>query len=138
MLLFSGLSLCAGAAEPRRVDHDVTEAFAKVAVYYNGRVCPVNTVAIDFVTKLSGKASWKDYDADEIFAGWTFNSSAWESVPMIRIKDKVAQKDVVLDLPEKEWNFVRRSMDYLTESVLASDNVASAGTLFFSRIGWPS
>ena len=48
------------------------------------------------------------------------------------------QKDVVLDLPEKEWNFVRRSMDYLTESVLASDNVASAGTLFFSRIGWPS
>ena len=50
---------------------------------------------------------------------------------MIRIKDKVAQKDVVLDLPEKEWNFVRRSMDYLTDSVLASDNVASAGTLFF-------
>ena len=92
VLLFSGVSLSAGAAEPRRVDRDVTEAFAKIAVYYNGRVCPVNTVAIDFVTKLSGKASWKDYDADEIFAGWTFNSSAWESVPMIRIKDKVAQK----------------------------------------------
>lgn len=203
VLLFSGVSLYAEAAEPHRMDRDVTDAFAKVAVYYNGRVCPVNTVAIDFVTKLSGKASWKDYDADEIFAGWTFNSSAWESVPMIRIKDKVAQKalcirgqwasyddfwnslnvyklkspleaayregnaamvkhlrdadekfnvirmfyngeilrmfpytgsdgrvswlspgqkDVVLDLPEKEWNFVRRSMDYLTESVLASDN----------------
>lgn len=202
-LLFLGLPLSAGAAEPRRIDHDVTDAFAKIAVYYNGRVCPVNTVAVDFVTKLSGKASWQDYDADEIFAGWTFNSSAWESVPMIRIKDKVAQKalgikgqwasyddfwnslnvyklkspleaayrdgdadmvkhlrdadekfnvirmfynggllrmfpytgpdgrvswlapgqkDVALDLPEKEWNFVRRSMDYLTESVSASDN----------------
>lgn len=203
LLLFLGLPLSAGAAEPRRIDRDVTDAFAKIAVYYNGRVCPVNTVAVDFVTKLSGKASWQDYDADEIFAGWTFNSSAWESVPMIRIKDKVAQKalgikgqwasyddfwnslnvyklkspleaayrdgdadmvkhlrdadekfnvirmfynggllrmfpytgpdgrvswlapgqkDVVLDLPEKEWNFVRRSMDYLTESVSASDN----------------
>ena len=203
LLLFLGLPLSAGAAEPRRIDRDVTDAFAKIAVYYNGRVCPVNTVAVDFVTKLSGKASWHDYDADEIFAGWTFNSSAWESVPMIRIKDKVAQKalgikgqwasyddfwnslnvyklkspleaayhdgdadmvkhlrdadekfkvirmfynggllrmfpytgpdgrvswlapgqkDVVLDLPEKEWNFVRRSMDYLAESVLASDN----------------
>ena len=92
LLLFLGLPLSAGAAEPRRIDRDVTDAFAKVAVYYNGRVCPVNTVAVDFVTKLSGKASWQDYDADEIFAGWTFNSSAWESVPMIRIKDKVAQK----------------------------------------------
>ncbi len=203
LLLFLGLPLSAGAAEPRRIDRDVTDAFAKIAVYYNGRVCPVNTVAVDFVTKLSGKASWQDYDADEIFAGWTFNSSAWESVPMIRIKDKVAQKalgikgqwasyddfwnslnvyklkspleaayrdgdadmvkhlrdadekfnvirmfynggllrmfpytgpdgrvswlapgqkDVDLDLPEKEWNFVRRSMDYLTESVSASDN----------------
>ena len=203
LLLFLGLPLSAGAAEPRRIDRDVTDAFAKIAVYYNGRVCPVNTVAVDFVTKLSGKASWQDYDADEIFAGWTFNSSAWESVPMIRIKDKVAQKalgikgqwasyddfwnslnvyklkspleaayrdgdadmvkhlrdadekfnvirmfynggllrmfpytgpdgrvswlapgqkDVALDLPEKEWNFVRRSMDYLTESVSASDN----------------
>lgn len=203
LLLFLGLPLSAGATEPRRIDRDVTDAFAKIAVYYNGRVCPVNTVAVDFVTKLSGKASWQDYDADEIFAGWTFNSSAWESVPMIRIKDKVAQKalgikgqwasyddfwnslnvyklkspleaayrdgdadmvkhlrdadekfnvirmfynggllrmfpytgpdgrvswlapgqkDVALDLPEKEWNFVRRSMDYLTESVSASDN----------------
>ena len=203
LLFFIGLPLSAGAAEPRRIDRDVTDAFAKIAVYYNGRVCPVNTVAVDFVTKLSGKASWHDYDADEIFAGWTFNSSAWESVPMIRIKDKVAQKalgikgqwasyddfwnslnvyklksplgaayrdgdadmvkhlrdadekfnvirmfynggllrmfpytgpdgrvswlapgqkDVALDLPEKEWNFVRRSMDYLTESVSASDN----------------
>lgn len=203
LLLFLGLPLSAGAAEPRRIDRDVTDAFAKIAVYYNGRVCPVNTVAVDFVTKLSGKASWQDYDADEIFAGWTFNSSAWESAPMIRIKDKVAQKalgikgqwasyddfwnslnvyklkspleaayrdgdadmvkhlrdadekfnvirmfynggllrmfpytgpdgrvswlapgqkDVALDLPEKEWNFVRRSMDYLTESVSASDN----------------
>lgn len=203
LLLFLGLPLSASAAEPRRIDRDVTDAFAKIAVYYNGRVCPVNTVAVDFVTKLSGKASWHDYDADEIFAGWTFNSSAWESVPMIRIKDKVAQKalgingqwasyddfwnslnvyklkspleaayrdgdadmvkhlrdadekfnvirmfynggllrmfpytgpdgrvswlapgqkDVALDLPEKEWNFVRRSMDYLTESVSASDN----------------
>lgn len=203
LLLFLGLPLSAGAAEPRRIDRDVTDAFAKIAVYYNGRVCPVNTVAVDFVTKLSGKASWQDYDADEIFAGWTFNSSAWESVPIIRIKDKVAQKalgikgqwasyddfwnslnvyklkspleaayrdgdadmvkhlrdadekfnvirmfynggllrmfpytgpdgrvswlapgqkDVALDLPEKEWNFVRRSMDYLTESVSASDN----------------
>lgn len=203
LLLFLGLPLSAGAAEPRRIDRDVTDAFAKIAVYYNGRVCPVNTVAVDFVTKLSGKASWQDYDADEIFAGWTFNSSAWESVQMIRIKDKVAQKalgikgqwasyddfwnslnvyklkspleaayrdgdadmvkhlrdadekfnvirmfynggllrmfpytgpdgrvswlapgqkDVALDLPEKEWNFVRRSMDYLTESVSASDN----------------
>lgn len=203
LLLFLGLPLSAGAAEPRRIDRDVTDAFAKIAVYYNGRVCPVNTVAVDFVTKLSGKASWHDYDADEIFAGWTFNSSAWESIPMIRIKDKVAQKalgikgqwasyddfwnslnvyklkspleaayrdgdadmvkhlrdadekfnvirmfynggllrmfpytgpdgrvswlapgqkDVALDLPEKEWSFVRRSMDYLTESVSASDN----------------
>ena len=36
------------------------------------------------------------------------------------------QKDIDLMLPEKEWNFVRRSMDYLTESVQAGNDNARA------------
>lgn len=78
------------AAKP--VDRGVSRDFGKLSVLYDGRICPVNTVASDFVTKLAGKASWNGISADEIFAGWTFNSSEWELQPMIRIKDKVAQK----------------------------------------------
>ena len=36
------------------------------------------------------------------------------------------QKNIDLMLPEKEWNFVRRSMDYLTESVQAGNDNARA------------
>ena len=205
-LSFLCAPLSAGAT-PRPVDDDVADAFGNIAVLYGGRVCPVSTVANDFVTKLSGKAGWNGYGSMQIFAGWTFRPSDWEREPMILIKDKVArkvlgingkwasyddfwnslnvyklktplekaykegdaamvkhlrdadekfniirmfyngellrmfpytspdgkmtwvapgQKDIDLMLPEKEWNFVRRSMDYLTESVQAGNDNARA------------
>lgn len=210
VILLLTLSSSQVAAAPDRssaVDKKLADSFGRVCVLYNSRICPANTVAISFVTKLSGKPTWNGYSANEIFAGWIFNFTLWENEKMILVKDKEAQralgidgkwasfndfwneyneyklehplaeayskgdkdmikhlrdadekfniirmfyngellrifpypdksgnikwlapgeKNVSVNMPEKEWFFVRKSMDYLTESITLGDNARAA------------
>jgi len=84
--------MTAQAAELQAVDREVASSFGTINVLYNNRICPINTVAIDFVTKLSGKATWNGYTADQIFASWMIYYSPWEQQKLIRIKDKRVQQ----------------------------------------------
>lgn len=84
--------MTAQAAELQAVDREVASRFGTINVLYNNRICPINTVAIDFVTKLSGKATWNGYTADQIFASWMIYYSPWEQQKLIRIKDKRVQQ----------------------------------------------
>ena len=84
--------MTAQAAELQTVDREVASRFGTINVLYNNRICPINTVAIDFVTKLSGKATWNGYTADQIFASWMIYYSPWEQQKLIRIKDKRVQQ----------------------------------------------
>ena len=94
LLLFS---TAAHAADLQTVDKDIAMRLGTVNVLYNSRICPLNTVAIDFVTKLSGSASWKGYSADEIFVSWMIYYSPWEQQKLIRIKDKYVQQLLGID-----------------------------------------
>ncbi|MBQ9203313.1 MAG: cytochrome c biogenesis protein CcsA [Prevotella sp.] len=80
------------AAELQTVDKDIASRLGRVSVLYNNRICPLNTVAVDFVTKLSGSASWSGYTADEIFVSWMIFYSPWEQQKIIRIKDRQVQR----------------------------------------------
>ena len=197
------------AEEVSRIDGRVVEEFSRVCVLYDGRICPVATVADAFVTKLAGKSGWNGMSASEIFAGWTFDFASWENVPMIRIKDNAARKalgingqwasfndfwdeynayklerplekayrdgdsetvrhlrdadekfnvirmfyngemlkmfpckagedltwlapgerNTKVSLPENEWIFVRKSMDYVAEKIATGDNAGAAQLL---------
>ena len=75
------------AQERINIDKGVADDFGKICVLYNSRITPVNTVAVNFVTKLCGKASWDGMSANEVFAGWVFDVPYWETVKMIEIKD---------------------------------------------------
>ena len=79
------------------VDKDIAHKMGTVCVLYNNRICPVNTVATDFVTKLAGKASWNGYSADEIFVSWMIYYSPWEKQKLIRIKSKEVQELLGID-----------------------------------------
>ena len=80
------------AQERIKMDSRVVGGFGRVCVLYNSRTTPINTVAVDFVTKLCGKPSWDGLSAQEVFAGWVFDVPYWETVKMIEIKDKKAQQ----------------------------------------------
>ncbi len=86
------------------ISPEIAHEFGKVTVLYNGRLCPINTVATDFVTKLSGKASWNGYSADEVFTGWMIFYSEWEQQKIIRIKSAEVQH--ILGI-EGQWASVR-------------------------------
>lgn len=89
LLLGSG---SAHAAQLQTVDRDIASQMGTVSVLYNNRICPLNTVATDFVTKLTGSASWDGYTADEIFVSWMIFYSPWEQQKLIRIKGRDVQQ----------------------------------------------
>ncbi len=111
--------LSANAQEQLKIDSKVYNKFGKICVLYNSRICPINTVATDFVTKLCGKPSWKGKSANEVFAGWVFDVPYWETVKMIEVKDKKVQE--LMGLSDK-WasfhDFYNEYNEYKLESPL--------------------
>lgn len=93
----------AKAQEHLKIDPEIYNDFGKISVLYNSRICPINTVAIDFVTKMCGKPSWNGMPANEVFAGWVFDVPYWETVKMVEIKDKKVQE--ILGLKDKWASF---------------------------------
>lgn len=112
--ILTGASITAHAADDNlpTVNKQLADDFGRVCVLYNSRICPVNTVATSFVTKLTGKASWHGYSADEIFMGWAFNAVQWENAKMIQVKDKEAQRVLGID---NEWAAVSDFWDGYNE-----------------------
>ncbi|MDO4994058.1 MAG: cytochrome c biogenesis protein CcsA, partial [Bacteroidales bacterium] len=91
------------------VDADIAHRIATIQTYYNNRICPLNTVATDFVTKLTGSATWNGYSADEIFTSWMIYYSPWEQQKLIRIKSRDVQQLLGIDNPWASYS------DFLNE-----------------------
>jgi len=72
----------------RTLNKDEAKAFGKIAIFYHGRISPLDTYAHDFTLKITGKASYKEFDAVQVFAGWLFFPDDWQDEKMIKIKDK--------------------------------------------------
>lgn len=94
----------AATTQPHRVSSEIAHEFGRITVLYNGRLCPINTAASDFVTKLAGKASWNSYSADEVFVGWMIYYTEWEQQDIIRIKNEEVRRMLGV---EGQWASVR-------------------------------
>lgn len=86
-----------GIGKEALVDREIAHRMGSINVLYNNRICPLNTVATDFVTKLSGSATWGGYSADEIFASWIIYYSPWEQQKLIRVKSREVQQLLGID-----------------------------------------
>ncbi|MDE6486719.1 MAG: cytochrome c biogenesis protein CcsA [Muribaculaceae bacterium] len=51
--------------------------FGKVYVYWNDRVCPVQTMALDVTAKLYGSTSYRGLSAEQVLSGWLFYYDEW-------------------------------------------------------------
>ncbi len=78
LLVFSMGSLW---ASPQTLPQDEAQAFCSLYGYYNGRICPIQTIAKDFTTKLYGKDHYGDLSCEQVFTGWVFYPSSWTNVP---------------------------------------------------------
>lgn len=62
------------------------DSLAYKQVIYNDRVVPLNTLARDFVQKLTGSTSYKGLTPEQILGGWLLRPEVWKDEPMIYIK----------------------------------------------------
>ena len=95
MTLLRGLSvvamllLCynvADASSIKGITREQGDSLASRQVIYNGRVAPFNTLARDFVTKLSGSASYRGLSAEQVVASWLLYPKEWQHQPIISIE----------------------------------------------------
>lgn len=76
------------ANAPKALPEHVAEEFGNLYVYYNDRICPIQTLAKDFTTKLYGKPRYKGLTPEQVLTGWFFFYDDWKKEDMIRIQSK--------------------------------------------------
>ena len=62
------------------------DSLASRQVIYQDRVVPFNTLARDFLLKISGKTSYRGLTAEQVIGGWLLRPDVWQNEPMIVIK----------------------------------------------------
>lgn len=95
-LLLISADVCAGDV-PRTLPRDVAGHFGDMYVYYNDRICPLQTLAKDFTVKLCGRSSYKGLTPEQVLMGWFFYYDEWKQEPMIKIKEKAVRNVLGID-----------------------------------------
>jgi len=92
-LLLSG-SFAAQAA--RVLPQETAKKFGELYVLWGDRICPMQTLAIDFTKKLHGSDSYHGYSAEQVLTGFIFFGDEWSAEPVLRIKKKELREKVRL------------------------------------------
>lgn len=93
VLLMAGCCLpTISANTPRTLPKESADKMGQLYVQYKGRICPLQTLAKDFTTKLYGKACYHGLSSEQVFSGWLFYFDDWKNEPMFKIKDGYARE----------------------------------------------
>ena len=76
----------ADAANATTLPRETAEHFGKLNILYNGRICPVQTFAIDFTRRLYGRSSYNGYTAEQVLTGFMLWYDEWSREPIIKMK----------------------------------------------------
>ena len=88
-----GFPLLAGAVSPLYTPDSLTVNsgqavhLGRLWVDYQGRISPIQTLAIDFTIKLTGKTHYKQVSGEQFFFGWLFFPEKWQYEPVFQIKN---------------------------------------------------
>lgn len=99
LVLFTAAAQGARAADtpPRTLPRDVAAELGDLYVYYNDRICPLQTLARDFTVKLCGRGHYRGLTPEQVLSGWLFYYDDWKREPMIRIKSAPARRLLEID-----------------------------------------
>ena len=95
--------------KPRTLPKESATEMGKMYVMYKGRVCPLQTLAKDFTTKLCGNARYHGLTPEQVFSGWIFYFDDWKNEPMMKIKGGFVQEQLGI-----EGKYARMT-DFLTD-----------------------
>lgn len=83
--------------KPTTLPRESANKMGQMYVMYKGRVCPMQTLAKDFTTKLCGNATYRGYTPEQVFSGWLFYFDEWKDEPMFKIKGDYVRNDLGID-----------------------------------------
>jgi ABC-type transport system involved in cytochrome c biogenesis permease subunit len=78
--------------KPRTLPKESADKMGQMYVMYKGRVCPLQTLAKDFTTKLYGSARYRGYTPEQVLSGWLFYTNEWQNEPTPRIERDLKRK----------------------------------------------
>ena len=79
------------AKTPVVAREDAEKAERKLIVY-NGRVCPLNTLAHDFCLKVTGKTSYKGLSVEQLLLSLPLAPEEWSEKELLKIKNKALKE----------------------------------------------
>ena len=74
------------SAAPRVLPETTAEQFGRLHMLYNGRICQLQTYALDFTKKICGKRSYNGYSAEQVLTGFIFYHADWSHEPLVKVK----------------------------------------------------
>lgn len=80
------LAVCAAAGAQRTLTAGAAEEMGRAFIVHNGRVCPVQTFALDFTRKMTGSSSYRGLSACQVLAGVMLYPSEWLDEPFMRLR----------------------------------------------------
>lgn len=98
MMMALLFALGSSSAEAHVLPNESADRFGRLMVLHNSRICPLQTLAIDFTKNIYGKASYNGYTPEQVLTGWMFYADDWMQEPMLRLKG--AEMRDRLQLPE--------------------------------------
>jgi len=94
ILGFSLFTFHSLSAAPQCIKLEQAEQLKYQQVAFNGRICPLNTVARDFTQKITGKHTFRGLTSEQILISWTLHPEDWKDVKMIKVKKAEALREL--------------------------------------------
>lgn len=99
LLLLAAVPMLAGNSGRQHqsapvADPEVAREFGKLYICYNGRICPMQTFAIDFVRTIHGSDSYRGLDAEQVLLSWLAFPDAWRHEPVIEVKSRQLRQEM--------------------------------------------
>lgn len=84
--LISAADAMAADSLPSTLPKTAADELCGIHVYYNDRICPLQTLARDVTIKLCGKDTYRGLTSEQVLSGWLFYYNDWRREPIIKIK----------------------------------------------------
>lgn len=80
------------AASIKGIPIEDAETMREKQVLYNGRVAPFNTLARDFVLKITGESEFAGLSPEQVVASWVLYPDDWKNQPFILVESEVLRE----------------------------------------------
>lgn len=81
-------AISANASSIKGVPLNDANQMSRRQILYNGRIVPFNTLAVDFVKKITGNATYAGLSPEQVVASWVLYPEDWAKQPFILVESE--------------------------------------------------